>query len=113
MKHIIGAIFLAALLLIGPTSVEAAKFGVEITGSDLLELCENGDDYSDGLCLGFVIGVLDISFDTRLYCLEKATNKQIVMVIVKWMRANPEELHFPAKWIVAKALFNVFPCRDE
>jgi hypothetical protein len=113
MKHIIGAIFLAALLFIGSTSAEAAKFGVEITGSDLLELCENGDDYSDGLCLGFVIGVLDISFDTRLYCLEKATNKQIVMVIVKWMRANPEELHFPAKWIVAKALFNVFPCRDQ
>jgi hypothetical protein len=113
MKHIIGAIFLAALLSIGSSSAEAAKFGVEITGSDLLELCENGDDYSDGLCLGFVIGVLDISFDTRLYCLEKATNKQITMVIVKWMRANPEELHFPAKWIVAKALFNVFPCRDQ
>lgn len=113
MKQIIGAIFLTTLLLIGPTSSEAAKFGVEITGSDLLELCENGDDYSDGLCLGFVIGVLDISFDTRLYCLEKATNKQIVMVIVKWMRTNPEELHFPAKWIVAKALFNVFPCREK
>lgn len=113
MKHIIGAIFLAAILLISSTSAEAANFGVEITGSDLLELCENGDDYSDGLCLGFVIGVLDISFDTRLYCLEKATNKQIVMVIGKWMRVNPEELHFPAKWILAKALFNVFPCRDQ
>ncbi len=113
MKQIIGAIFLASILFMGSTSAEAAKFGVEITGTDLLELCENGDDYSDGLCLGFVIGVLDISFDTRLYCLEKATNKQIAMVIVKWMRANPEELHFPAKWIVAKALFNVFPCREN
>ena len=77
MKQIIGAVFLTALLLIGSTPAEAVKFGVEITGSDLLEICENGDDYSDGLCLGFVIGILDISFDTRLYCLEKATNKQI------------------------------------
>jgi|TARA_B110000438_G_scaffold296355_1_gene340922 hypothetical protein len=112
MKQFFLAVLFVRLLGIG-SPAEAAKYGVEISGSDLLELCENGgDDYSDGLCLGSVIGVFDISFDTRLCCLEKSTNKQIGMVIVKWMKTHPEELHFTAKWIVAKALFNVFPCRE-
>lgn len=118
MKKFFLAILFAGLLGIG-SPAEAAKFGVGITGSDLLEICENGqmngqnrDEYSGGLCLGFIIGVLDINFDTRLYCLEKSTNKQISMIVVKWMKTHPEELHFSAKWIVSKALFNIFPCRE-
>ncbi|MEO0637651.1 MAG: Rap1a/Tai family immunity protein [Pseudomonadota bacterium] len=38
--------------------------------------------------------------------------KQLTQIVVKYIKANPEEWHEPASYMVREALSNTFPCED-
>ena len=39
--------------------------------------------------------------------------KQIVLVILKYLKGNPERLHVPAHHLVVDALREAYPCDEE
>jgi Rap1a immunity proteins len=70
----------------------------------------------EAACTAYVIGVADaFSCDDSIFRFSwrppaKVTREQVVKVVVKWLNDHPEDLHFSAASIVARALQNGFPC---
>ena len=92
-----------------------------MTGSALLEACESRLDerpgFNNGLCLGAIVGALDahdrlLSKEDALYCLgdRKITNDQVVRIVVKWLKANPDQLNRSGAAAVIFALRSEFQC---
>ena len=95
-------------------SASAAYFN----GSLLNKYCSSESKYEQGMCLGYVVGVVD-SFNTtnplqtskRIICIPPAvTSGQLVLVLKKSMQEHPETLHLPASAHTLSALTAAFPC---
>ena len=89
-------------------SLNAAAF----SGNKLLSAC---DDYSiakgtfeQGFCLGMVTGVAYVS--SKICVPTGVTNKQHVLIVEKWFKDNPQELHIDAYYLTEKALSKAWPC---
>jgi hypothetical protein len=79
-----------------------------------------GDSYSTGYCAGVVTAAISLtSVANDAYpqktqiCLPKAgtATLQIIRISVKYMEANPEQLHFDEGSLVLLALQKAFPCK--
>jgi len=109
------------------------------TGSELLEDCEqamrviDGDttltdkEWVDGShCTGYILGVVDgyaeteaaekalFHFSSSLICFPKEgfmPTPQVVTLVVKYLRANPKNLHDHAALLILLALQEAFPCK--
>jgi hypothetical protein len=108
-------------------------------GNSLLQFCsayiqaaDNGTIPSGGaigatFCVGFLTGIQD--YDEMLSQLEtdrnggkgliqhacvpeNATTDEVVRVVVKWLRDNPDELHYPASVLAIGALRKAYPCKQ-
>ena len=95
------------------------------TGNDILEWCEYKQKdtlgwYKQGLCDGYLNGIVEgllfaqhaptgiqITFNCKP---EAVTRGQTELVIVKYLKAHPEQLHNPAVMLVYSALAEAFPC---
>lgn len=109
---------LAALILFAMTGAGSATF---TGGNDLLENCTV--DKSEviyyqrkALCMGYIQGVADsFACDKDLFGFRwrspaGVTTGQLLMVVEKYLRSNPNELHYSGSSLVAAALDQAFPC---
>ena len=95
-----------------------------VTASHLLDKCNSfsaGDEYNnpeERICNGYIMGVHDSArsleqiFEAApLYCEPpRVTSDQLVLVVKRYLRANPELLHYSASSTVLDALVRAFPC---
>jgi hypothetical protein len=138
IKSLIRVIAFSAVILISPNSYSAS---VKDTGAELLQQCIEAElafdkkgkpNYLDvGLCIGFVDGFLEghathehlaeVFTTTRsltpipkALCMPALSTGQIIRVILKYMRDNPEKLHNDKAAIVLWALVDVeeYRCED-
>ncbi|MDP6927129.1 MAG: Rap1a/Tai family immunity protein [Rhodospirillales bacterium] len=92
-----------------------------IKGQELYNDCSADDgSFSVGSCFGYIIGVVDAGkgVGRRIEwqggwsaCIPKGvTGDQMVEVVKKSLRAHPEDWHYEANGLVARALDEAFPC---
>ena len=101
-----------------------------MTGISLLENC-NGGTKAKALCVGYIEGVLDYDVTRQMWhgsdrkeegwrprefsiCAAYGiTGDQTVKIVTKFLNEHPEELHSDASSLVALALMDAFPCKND
>jgi hypothetical protein len=107
-------VILAALALAQAAPPPAAS-GVFFTGNDLYEECQK---LIHNACTGYVMAVSDALQDAadangspRTVCLSPGVEaRQLVDVVVRYLREHPEIRHASAASMVTVALQGSFPC---
>lgn len=98
-------LILAAVLAVSLAGTVAAK---PTTGGDLMQHCVTAPD---DFCAGYVGGVIDTSHS--LFCFPAdVTKRQIVNIIIMYLRDHPKKLGLYAPSLVIKATRAAFPCND-
>jgi hypothetical protein len=70
-----------------------------------------GDSYKSGSLIGYIVGVVDTS-DNVLFCTpDNVKIGQLIDIVKKYLRDNPEKRHRPASDLVIDSLSSVFPCK--
>jgi Rap1a immunity proteins len=109
------------LLILPVSSVEAAS---ERTGYDFLLACEGKpgalETIGEMRCAAYLLGFLDsyaitsqwLPRDRRFICLPKQglQGGQALLVLTKWLREHPSELHQTVRVVAFQALKDTFPC---
>jgi hypothetical protein len=97
-----------AMLLGSPASYAVLK-----SGNDLVADCQLNIPSAEGFCYGYVFGVYDVSEAMGGICPpDGVVGEQIVSIVRKYLKENPESLHYSAASLVVIALDTVFPCSD-
>jgi hypothetical protein len=112
------AVVLAVLLIAGE------GWAGYISGQKLNDLCSSDDFVDRAQCIGYVQGaydagkVLDAATDKRFWeggftsCMpDSVLTGQLVEVVKKSLREQPEDWHYNAAGLVARAVDDAFPCR--
>lgn len=116
MRNLLLSVFLVLLLSAVAQSAHAEYF----SGILLNKYCSSESRYEQGMCLGYIVGVVD-SFNTtyavkgekRIFCIPPGvTSGQLVLVLKKSMQEHPETLHLPASAHTLSALTAAFPCNQ-
>lgn len=97
-----------AVALLWPVSV-LSEFA---TGNFLFERCVNDNDKVG--CAAYVEGVTDGFTYDRTICVPSDVNitvRQVVDVVVNYLRAHPEQRHYSAPSLAHEALMQAFPCK--
>ncbi|MES9902804.1 MAG: Rap1a/Tai family immunity protein [Sedimenticola sp.] len=96
-----------------------------LTGNELLSYCESEDVSNEAACLSYIEGVIDTEatlsqIHSRLshMCIPArgVTKGQVMRIVAKFLKDNPEGLHHAVSTDVLLSLSIVFPCevtRDE
>ena len=87
----------------------------DISGAYLKKICasyvEKPANASDGMCIGYVVGILGVMEHIDVLCLPaKSTHSQATLVVQKYLSEHPEKLHLNAAELVIDALQEAFPC---
>ena len=98
-----------AMLLGSPTSY------ADYTGNNLVEHCKDKDAYfGSGFCHGYIAGVgsmLTWASERNRICIpDGVTGGQVVSIVRKYLKENPESLHESGDLLVTIALRKAFPC---
>lgn len=102
-------------ILLATTPLQAsAKTGLEI-----LEAIEKSKDMRNMMHL-YLMGVTDglhratIAFnEDAILCIPgDATNKQMALIVEKYLKENPEELHEDIVTLAYYAMIDAYPCED-
>jgi hypothetical protein len=65
-------------------------------------------------CISYVMGVTDALSLVGAVCTpEHSTVRQAIDVVVKYLRAHPEQRSLPAATQIRGALQEAFPCKDQ
>ena len=88
-----------------------------VSGALLKKICASYVDRpastSEGMCIGYVVGVMSVVEYTKYFCLPgKSTHSQVTLVVQKYLSEHPEKLHLDADVLVLDALVEAFPCTD-
>jgi hypothetical protein len=107
---------LAALLCLAPRPAAAAY----MTGADLLEMCESDKPADIFGCMNYVAGVVDYQLMQQSlgteppgidFCLPDGTTMQAASVVVmRYLRKNPQMGEVIAAPTVPMALHDAYPC---
>ena len=85
------------------------------TGNDLLKNCNDytvaKGTWGQGYCAGLILGVSQTS--SRICIPKGVTNKQKILVVEKYLKNTPEELHHSASSLAEHALSLVWPCKKH
>ena len=108
---------IAALAMLLGSPASYADF---ITGNKLVRYCEGWEEdtatFQKGVCGGYVVGVFDANPGNRLCSPTNVTVDveigQVVSIVRKYLKENPERLHNTAAVLVTAALAEAFPCSD-
>ena len=115
MRNLFLYVFLTSFFSLVPQTANAEYF----SGILLNKYCSSESRYEQGMCLGYVVGVVD-SFNTinaakgykKVFCIPPGvTSGQLVLVVKKSMQEHPETLHLPASAHTLSALTSAFPCK--
>lgn len=106
---------LAALTVVAASAMTPAhaefKTGNEIkAGLEGWVDKESTEYIRDALAFGYVIGVHDALSGSLVCTGDRVTQGQIVDVVLKFMRNNPEVLDKSADVVITAALKSVWPC---
>jgi hypothetical protein len=69
-----------------------------------------GDDFSEGYCLGLVTGVSETSDDV---CSMGVSSVQMVTAVVKFLEDHPDRLNLKTTTLVRQALMRAWPCKAK
>ena len=107
---------LALLLATGPAWAGQS-------GREFLELCDQGDSWSEGYCVGYVAGVGEMldgllledgvraAFDGKIFCLPGNVTKGAVRDrVLAFLREHPEISDHEMTSITWGALIEIYPC---
>lgn len=125
-----------AFLVLLPTVRAEEKWNWHDDGNSLLTFCSlevrlfDGDSLTGaeqveaGYCVGYVTAVGDVLTTTgeiqkdkgikliEPVCVPKSVpTGQVIRVLVKYLKENPEQLHYPADVLTIGALRRAFPCQ--
>ena len=84
-----------------------------LDGNELLGRCEDKDDgfQASAYCTGYVAGAADTLVGDSWICTSSGvTHGQMRKVVEKYLRNNPEYLHYDAVELVKNALQKAFSC---
>ena len=89
----------------------------DISSAYLKTVCasyvEKPANASDGMCIGYVVGVISVMQYINALCLPvTSTHSQMTLVVKKYLSDHPEKLHLNAEVLVIDALQEAFPCID-
>ena len=98
------------------------------TGNKLLKFCTADKNGPQGVCSGYIMGVVDahdVNNDVGgkdeyknnhlgyRWCLhKKITQGEVMDPIIAWLKVNPKKRHFTATSLISKALQESFACTD-
>jgi Ssp1 endopeptidase immunity protein Rap1a len=97
------------------------------SGDSLLTLCRKGPtkDYYQGFCEGYINGIMQSYVGTKkliamrsgnepdIPCINPPSNtspQQTRLIVMKYLKENPERLHFPSYDLIILALVQAWPC---
>ena len=108
MKRLI-CICIAVILL-------AASPAMAIDGKGLKSLADVGEEapiyFSNGYVVGYILGVIETTTYSDLQCVpDGVTKAQTVLVVRKYLKDHPEDLHLDASYLVIKAIQAAWPCK--
>ncbi|MBT7732968.1 MAG: hypothetical protein HN701_14770 [Rhodospirillaceae bacterium] len=118
-------IFIIMITLV--VGIIEAKAGFS-TGEKLLKFCTADKNGPQGVCSGYIIGVVDSHQTDKVikgkdeylnkhlgyrWCLhKKITQGEVMDPVIAWLKVNPKKRHFTATSLVGKALQESFKCDD-
>ena len=119
--HTISVLAAVAVLATSPATPAFSGF---VSGGDLLASCTPAKvDPTYRLkvaeCRGYVVGIAD-TFDCKTQALgfkwnssTGSSQRDLVDVVVVWLRKHPGEMSYQANGLVAAALSEAFPCARD
>jgi hypothetical protein len=128
--------FLWSVVFLLVSSCLVAQDDWKADGSSLLTKCSlavrifdgeklsSGDAVDGGICVGYIWGSHDTDYMVQMLeehqkitmmkhaCTpSNASTSQMVRVVVKYLRDNPDRLNMPASVLVTDAIRSSFPCK--
>jgi hypothetical protein len=106
-------LFVLATAWILVAGAPAKTYGGFYSGNDLLRVCEKERNTT---CVGYILGVADtqnasVRNERRRVCIpERAEPRQLVDLVLAYLKEKPQERHWEAWTIVHNALVASFPC---
>jgi hypothetical protein len=104
-----------SLVLLGSTvcSGEAHARTYWNSGNELYRICESPSRFDDGLCIGIVVGTIEMYEEMGGNCpyTRNVTKGQARDVVMKFLRDHPQHRHLPASWLIVMAIEDAFFCR--
>ena len=93
----------------------------DMPGNKLLEECEAKEPVRQGICFGYITGAADVDAmdgavfpEHRHTCVpDVVTNGQLIDVVIKYLKAHPEERHLASGVLIIKAIAKAFPCKPQ
>lgn len=90
-----------------------------VSGNDLHGWCQSQSKVDQGICTGFVVGVIDMISSGKQgrglkvdVCFPASiTIAQAMDVATKWLTNNPQHRHFVASDLVKASMEEAFPCK--
>jgi hypothetical protein len=91
-----------------------------ITGNKLIKTCEkynveitNVDFQMTAYCTGYITGVVDgMNYIENRFCVpRKVIYGQIIKVVIKYLKNNPQRLHQDYAPLIYSAVSESFPCK--
>lgn len=84
-------------------------------GNDMHELCNNGGVSGSDFCMAYSAAVSDVLEDYPINgwtaCVPRTVRlSQIRDIVARWLANNPQERHYTANSLMARALAEAFPC---
>ena len=108
-------IIVSITLLLSLMQANATADIERVSGASLKSICSSFQDIpvntSDGMCIGYVVGVMSVMDYINALCLpDESTHAQATLVVQKYLADNPGKLHLDAEQLVIDALLEAFPC---
>lgn len=97
--------------------VGSAAGSAFLNGNDLYAYCTGSDNFTRGICLGYVegmadsIGVMESVSKAAVFCIPPVSARQARDVVVKYLQENPAHRHEAGATLVMEALHDAWPCR--
>lgn len=111
-------------LVVGQAWAETQPFLSFRTGNDVLNYCTaDRETQQYGYCVGYVASAIDthttwwaswMMLRKPMICMPRGrTDGQLALIVVKYLKEHPEDLHRDGGWMVLSALMKAFPCSDN
>ncbi|CZT29861.1 putative secreted protein [Pseudomonas cerasi] len=94
-------------------SIIAPSTAWSFTGNDLVEFIPDFEatkgTFGNGLFIGYVIGITELGSGILFCPPSNVTHGQSGAIVVKYLRAHPEDWNWPAATLVTEALKKAYP----